>query len=103
MPFLAQLFLTFAALCALILYVAGKDVDQSANKEHGRAAVAAEADACAARGGNVNACKRAAAATCIEHTPYTRISLTDCYELAGLPHHARDRQATRQHENKRER
>lgn len=84
MSFLAQLCLTFAALCALILYVAMKDVGQSANKEHGRAAIAAEARACAARGGNVTGCKRAAAATCIEHTPYTRISLNDCYQLAGL-------------------
>ena len=90
MRFLGQLLLTIAALCALIMYVGMKDVDQSVKKEHGRAAVAAEAHACAARGGNVNACKRAAASTCIEHTPYTRISLTDCYALAGIPRHARD-------------
>lgn len=89
MPLLAQLFLNFAALCVLILYVGMKDLGQSEAKKHGRAAVAAEAQACAARGGNVTGCKRAAAATCIENTPYTRISLNDCYQLAGLRRPAR--------------
>ena len=85
MSCLVQLLLTFGALCVLLMYGMQGVVGEREAKKHGRDALAAEAQACAARGGNTKACKRAAVATCIENTPFTRISLNDCYQLAGLP------------------